>query len=94
MDDGTLRGNVRQVGYFLGLSWLIIRSISEAAGPEALPRSSSRVLKSLALRASSPAFTIIPHLTHISTLSSTGRLVHLGTNSEASFVFPAPKISL
>ena len=80
--------------YFLGLIWLIIRSISVMAGPEALVRRSSRVFTSRALRASSPAFTIIPHFTHISILSSVGRLVHFGMNSEASFVFPAPNISL
>lgn len=78
--------------YFL--SWLIIRSISEMADPEALVRRSSRVSTSLVRWASSPAFTIIPHFTHISILSSTGRLVHFGTNEEASFVFPAPNTSL
>lgn len=80
--------------YFRGLSWLIIRSISTAAGPEALAWRSSRALTFFALKASSPAFAIMPHFTHISILSSAGKLVHLGTNNEASFVFPAPKISL
>lgn len=71
-----------------------MRSISVLAGPDALVRRSSRVFMSLALWASSPAFTIIPHFTHISILSATGKLVHFGTKIEASFVFPAPRTSL
>lgn len=82
------------IHYFLGLSWLIMRSISVAAGPEALVRSTSRVLRSLAFCASSPALTIIPHFTHISIRSAGLRLVHFGTNTDASFVFPAPRTSL
>lgn len=80
--------------YFFGRSCAIMRSISETAGPDAFVLSTSRVLTSLALRASSPAFTISPHFTHISIRSSTGRCVHLGIKVDASLVFPAPRISL
>lgn len=93
-----LAGNCNQcmglVRCYYFLSWLIIRSISEMADPEALVRRSSRLSKSLIRWASSPALTIMPHFTHISILSSTGRLVHFGMNEEASFVFPAPSTSL
>lgn len=80
--------------YFFGRSCAIMRSISETAGPDAFVLSTSRVLTSLALRASSPAFTISPHFTHISIRSSTGRCVHFGIKVDASLVFPAPRISL
>jgi hypothetical protein len=51
------------------------------------------VLKSLFRKASSPALTIIPHFIHISILSATVKLVHLGTKVDAILVFPAPKAS-
>jgi hypothetical protein len=46
------------------------------------------------LNASSPALATMPHFTHISMRSETGRLVHLGMKVAASLVFPAPRTSL
>lgn len=73
---------------------MIILSISESCDPVALSLKSSSVFISLALRASSPALFTNPHFTHISTRSAGLRFVHFGMNVEASFVFPAERISL
>lgn len=70
-----------------------MRSISPNAAPEAFVLRTSSVLKSLFRKASSPALTIIPHFIHISILSATVKLVHLGTKADAILVFPAPKAS-
>ena len=72
----------------------IILSISPTAPAPALPLSISSPFISLALRSSSPAFTTIPHFTNISLLSCAVNAVHFATNTAASFVFPAPRISL
>jgi len=59
-------------------SWAIMRSMSSAELPLALVLSSSSMLRSFALSASSPALEIIPHLIHISARSAMVRLVHFG----------------
>jgi len=75
-----------------GRSCAIILSISPTALPLALLLNNSNAFTSLAFDASSPALTTMPHFTHISIRSVTGRVVHLGMNVEASFVLPAPRI--
>ena len=69
-------------------------SISTAALPPALSLRLSNNSLSFALNASSPAFTISPHLVHISTRSGTVKPVHLGTNRLATRAFPAASTSL
>lgn len=75
-------------------SCAIIRSISSISFPEAFVRNSSNAARSLALSASSAAFTAIPHFTHISIRSAGVRVVHLGMNTDATRGLPAPSISL
>jgi hypothetical protein len=52
------------------------------------------MLRSFAFSASSPALEIIPHLIHISARSGMVRVVHFGMYNEATFGFPAPRLSL
>src|ERR1700759_5144708 len=75
-------------------SCLIMRSMSKAAFPVAFVRNSSSAFLSFAFNASSPALFTRPHLSHIPIRSATDRFVHLGMNSAATLVLPAPKISL
>jgi len=65
-----------------------------SAGLVAFPFNSSKLFRSFDFTASSAACLIIPHLTHISTLSAGVALVHFGMKTEASFGFPAESRAL